>query len=160
MICFIALFIFAILGLFSVKYRNYFFEALDCVLRKATLRKCTTSFDKKMKMKVSSRLSKLNKSLGSFVFKYFDVLSWILTISMILSLIWTAYVAFMGLYNYFTYGNCDGPNSSAVCVYNEVAKATPDLFCFLGDNATILVPGIILVIVVVWFLFLKKQKTN
>lgn len=160
MICFIALFVFAILGLFSVKYRTYFFEALDCVLKKATLRKCTTSFDKKMKMKVSSRLSKLNKSLGSFVFKYFDVLSWILTISMILSLIWTAYVAFMGLYNYFTYGNCDGPNSSAVCVYNEVAKATPDFFCFLGDNAIILVPGIILVIVVVWFLFLKKQKTN
>ncbi|HNV01197.1 MAG TPA: hypothetical protein PKK60_02095 [archaeon] len=158
MICFIALFIFAILGLFSVKYRNYFFEALDCVLRKATLRKCTTSFDKKMKMKVSSRLSKLNKSLGSFVFKYFDVLSWILTISMILSLIWTAYVAFMGLYNYFTYGNCDGPNSSAVCVYNAVAKATPDLFCFLSDNAIILVPGVISVLIVIWFLFLKKQK--
>ncbi len=158
MICFIALFVFAILGLFSVKYRNYFFEALDCVLRKATLRKCTTSFDKKMKMRVSAKLSKLNKGLGSFVFKQFDIISWIITLLMILSLIWTAYYAFFGLYNYFTYGNCDGPNSNAVCVYNAVAEATPDLMCFLTDNAIILVPGIILFLIVFWFLFLRKQK--
>ena len=158
MICFVALFVFAILGLFSVKYRSYFFEAFDCVLRKATLRKCTTSFDKKMKMKVSARVSKFNKPLGSFVFKNFDVLSWILTIIMVISLIWSFYVAFMGIYNYFIYGNCDGPNSNAVCVYNAVASTTPDLFCFLGDNAMVLVPGIILVLVVVWFLFIRKQK--
>jgi len=35
---------------FLTKYRAYFKEALDCVARKATLRKCTTSFDKKIEI--------------------------------------------------------------------------------------------------------------
>lgn len=120
MICFIALIVFAILGLFSVKYKNYFFEAADCVFRKVTLRKCTTSFDKKMKMKVSAKLSKVNKPVGSFVFKNFDLISWIITIIMIISLVWSAYAAFTGIYNWVAFGNCDGPESDGLCVYNAL----------------------------------------
>jgi hypothetical protein len=120
LICLIALVAFAILGLFSVKYRTYFFEALDCVTKKVTLRKCTTSFDQKMKMKVSSKVAIVNKSLGSFTFKHFETISWVVTILMIASLIWTAYVGVMGAYNYYAYGNCNGPNSTEACVYNAV----------------------------------------
>jgi hypothetical protein len=145
------------LGLFSVKYRNYFFEALDCVLRKATLRKCTTSFDQKMKMKVSTKISVINKRLGGFVFKHFDTLSWIVTFSMIISLLYTAYYAFFGLYNFYFYGNCNGPQSTGQCVYSAVAAATPDLWCFITDNALVIVPGVIVVLIVSWFLFLKKK---
>jgi|GEM_PF-973652 len=157
LICFIALFVFAILGLFSVKYRTYFFEALDCVLRKATLRKCTTSFDKKMKMKVSAKLSFLNKNLGGFVFKHFELISWVVTGAMIVSLVWSAYLGFVGLYNFFMYGNCEGKNSTGQCVYNAVAAATPDLWCFITDNYLVIVPGVIVVLIVGWFLFFKKK---
>ncbi len=123
MICFIALIIFAVLGIFSVKYRNYFFEAADCVFRKVTLRKCTTSFDKKMKMKVSAKLSKFNKPTGSFVFKNFDLISWMITLLMIISLVWTAYAAFTGIYNWYAFGNCNGPDSGGLCVYNALTGA-------------------------------------
>ena len=120
MICFIALFVFGVLAIFSAKYRVYFKEASDCVFRRMTLRKCTTSFDKKMKVKISSRISKRNKKFGGFVFKHFEALSWIMTIAMILSLIWTAYAGFLGLYNFYWFGNCNGPNSPELCIYNSI----------------------------------------
>jgi len=127
MICVIALVVFAFLGLISAKYRAYFFEALDCVFRKVTLRKCTTSFDKKMKMKVTTRLSGLNKSVGGFVFKHFETISWIFTILMILSMIWSLYVGVTGVYNWVAYGNCNGPNSIELCVLNNLTgKPTPN----------------------------------
>ncbi len=56
MICLIALFIFAVLGIFSAKYRELSKEAFNCVFRRITLRKCETGFDKKMKAGFVSRL--------------------------------------------------------------------------------------------------------
>ncbi|MEK6958576.1 MAG: hypothetical protein AABW59_00875 [archaeon] len=128
MICLIALLVFAVLGLFSVKFRGYFFEAADCVFRKVTLRKCNTSFDQKMKMKISTRVTSVNKPLGGFVFKHFEVLSWIMTILMILSLAYSGYVGLMGAYNWVMYQNCNGPNSTEFCAYNALTGvSTPIL---------------------------------
>jgi len=116
----IALVVFAVLGLISAKYRGYFFEAADCVFRKVTLRKCNTSFDQKMKMKISTKVTAVNKPLGGFVFKHFEVLSWIMTILMIVSLAYSGYVGFMGAYNWIMYQNCNGPNSTEFCAYNAL----------------------------------------
>lgn len=135
MICIIALVVFAILGLVSAKYRAYFFEASDCVFRKMTLRKCTTSFDKKMKMKITARLSKLNSSLGRTVFKHFETISWIITIIMIVSMIWSAYVGFMGVYNWVAFGNCYGPESTELCVLNNLTgKVQPAGYTIITDT--------------------------
>jgi hypothetical protein len=124
MICIIALVVFAVLGLISAKYRAYFFEALDCVFRKVTLRKCTTSFDKKMKLKITTRVAGVNKSAGSFTFKHFETISWIFTILMIVSMIWSLYVGVVGVYNWVAYGNCNGPNSTEACVLNNLTGKT------------------------------------
>lgn len=127
MICIVALVVFAVLGLISAKYRSYFFEALDCVTKRVTLRKCTTSFDKKMKMKITTRLANLNKPFGGFVFKHFELISWIVTFLMIASLIWTAWVGFTGIYNWYYYGNCNGPESSELCELNNLIGASPEV---------------------------------
>jgi len=124
MICFIAWIVFAVLGIFSARYRSYFFEATDCLFRKMTLRKCTTSFDQKMKMKVSTKLAALNKGLGAFVFKNFDLISWVFTIIMIVSLAWSAYATVDGIYNWVAYGNCYGPDSTQLCVLNTLTGKT------------------------------------
>ncbi|MBT4870277.1 MAG: hypothetical protein HON47_01775 [Candidatus Diapherotrites archaeon] len=121
MICFIALIVFAILALFSAKYRAYFKEALDCVFRKATLRKCTTSFDKKMKMKVTSKISKRNKKFGRVVYKNFDLITWIITIVSIIVMIYSLWFGALGVYNFYAYGNCNGPESNEFCVYDALA---------------------------------------
>jgi len=126
MICLIALVVFGVLAIFSAKYRTYFKEAADCVFRRMTLRKCTTSFDKKMKAKISSKLSNKSKPLGGFVFKHFEALSWIMTIVMIVSLVWSGYWGTVGLYNWVMYQNCNGPNSTELCVFNSLTgQMTP-----------------------------------
>ncbi|MBU0662588.1 MAG: hypothetical protein ABH854_01270 [Candidatus Diapherotrites archaeon] len=102
MICFIAMFVFAILGIFSATHRAYAFEAFDCVFRRVTLRKCTTAFDKKVKMRVSTGLMKRNEALGGFVFRHFELISWFFTIITIASLIYSA----VSIYNIAVYGTC------------------------------------------------------
>jgi len=121
MICFIALIVFAILAIFSTKYRAYFKEALDCVARKATLRKCTTSFDKKMKMKVTSKISKRNKKVGRIVYKNFDIITWIITIVSIIIMIYSLWYGVFGVYNFYAFGNCNGPDSDEFCAYNALS---------------------------------------
>ena len=89
------------------------------------MRKCNTSFDTKMKMKITTKTSKLNKPLGGFIFKHFEALSWILTIIMIVSLIWSGYTGAVAVYNFEVYGNCNGPNSALVCELNQIAGKDP-----------------------------------
>jgi hypothetical protein len=116
MICFIALIVFAIMGLFSAKYRDYAKEAFDCVFRRLTLRKCNTSFDKKMKMKLTGKIMKRNPKVGGAVFKHFELISWAFTLLTIISF---AYAA-MGVYNFVVYDNCEGPDAVGPCIYNEL----------------------------------------
>ena len=117
MICLIALFVFAVIGIFSAKYRDYFREALNCVFRRATLRKCDTGFDRKMKAKIVGRLMNRNPKIAAGVFRHFEAISWFFTILLFLSMAYSV----DGLYNYAVYGNCEGENSNAFCVFNAVA---------------------------------------
>ncbi len=116
MICLIALVVFAVLGIFSAKYRDYAREAFDCVFRRLTLRKCQTSFDKKMKMKLTGKIMKQNPKAGGFVFKHFEAISWIFTLLMFLSLAYSA----VSIYNFVVYNNCEGPDAIGPCVYNDL----------------------------------------
>jgi hypothetical protein len=122
MICIIALVVFGILGIFSAKYRSLAKEAFDCVFRRMTLRPCTTGFDQKMKMKIVSKSFKHSPKLSQLIYKYFEALSWTFTILMIVSLIFTG----IGAYNYVAFGNCNGPNSSAYCVINDITGKVPE----------------------------------
>lgn len=118
MICLIALVVFAILGIFSAYHRKLAIEAFDCVFRRMTLRKCNTGFDRKMKMKISTGLIKKSPAFGNFVFKHFELISWILTILMIASFLYSIY----SVYNFAAYGSCD-PSSPTTCIYNDIASA-------------------------------------
>lgn len=111
-VCIIALFVFGFLGIFSAKYRPFAKEAFRCVFRRMTLRKCDTSFDQKMKAKITGKLMLKWPKLASFVYKRFEILSWLLTILLIVSLVLTA----NGFYNLAKYGSCD-PHSTK-CIFN------------------------------------------
>ncbi len=118
MICFIALFVFAVLGIFSASHRELAKEAFDCVFRRMTFRKCESAFDQKMKMRISTGLLKKSPAAGKFVYKHFELISWILTISMIVSFIFAA----IGGYNFIMYGNCNGEDSTEFCVYDGLVN--------------------------------------
>ncbi len=135
MICLIALIAFGILGIFSATHRALAKEAFDCVFRRVTLRKCNTGFDRKMKMKISSGILQKNKTAGKFVFKHFELLSWILTIITIASLIYSL----IGIYNFVVYGDCN-PQNPGNCIYssvlgtNQQSKFVSDINVLVSQN--------------------------
>jgi protein-disulfide isomerase len=120
MICIIALIVFGILGIFSVKYRIIAKEAFNCVFKKITLRKCDTGLDIRLKSQISGSFLKFSPRLGRIAYKYFEVFSWIF---LILTLV-TLYFMGLGLYNYAVYGNCNGPQGG-FCIYDPLGTTKP-----------------------------------
>lgn len=103
MICIIALLIFGILGVFSAKYRTLAKESFRCVFLRLSFKPCETQLDQKIKSKLTSKLLTRSPRVARFVYKRFEILSWIFTILLFGSMIYSAY----GLYNLFVYGTCD-----------------------------------------------------
>jgi len=118
MICLIALVVFGILGIFSATHRKIAFEAFNCVFRKATLRKCNSDLDKRLKSQIVAKIMRKNPKTARLVYRYFEVFSWIFTIIMIVSLIYVA----IGGYNYYLYGNCNGPNQEGFCIFDPLGE--------------------------------------
>lgn len=110
--------VFAVLGIFSGTHREFAKEAFDCVFRKMTLRKCQTSFDKKMKMKITTKVAGKSDRLGRMVYRNFEIFSWFFTLILILSMAYSAY----SVYNLAVYGTCDLQNPDE-CVFNPNAPA-------------------------------------
>ena len=124
-ICIIALPVLALLGLFSLKYRMLAKEAFHCLFRTMALKPCDTGLDLKIKSKFTAKLMWW-PAFARFFYKYFTLLSWIFVILMLLSAAGTGY----GVYNYVKYGNCNGPNSPAFCVFNVVHPSQAECSTF------------------------------
>jgi len=122
-ICFIALFVFGFLAIFSAKYRPFAKEAFNCVFKRMTLRKCDMGFDKKLKAKITGRLMRKSPKTGAFVFKNFEAISWFFTIVMIASLAYSA----VSIYNIVVYNNCNGPNSGYCAITGTIGTTCPDV---------------------------------
>ncbi len=121
MICLIALAVFGILGIFSVAHRRIAKEAFDCVFRRLTLRKCTTGLDVRLKAQITGKFLRTSPKFGTFVYRYFEWISWTFTLLMIWSMIWSA----ISGYNYYKYGNCNGPSvedQEAVCIFDPTGS--------------------------------------
>ena len=126
MICIIALVVFGIMGIFSASHRQLAKEAFSCVFRRITLRKCETSFDQKMKMKISTKLLKRSPTAGKFVFRHFEAISWAMTLLLVVSLVFSVW----GLYNFFAFGNCNGEFAEdGTCIYSDIAKGLGGVSC-------------------------------
>ncbi len=121
MICLLALPVLAILSIFSATHRKLATEAFDCVFRRLTLRKCEAALDLKLKSAITATVMKRSPTAAGFIFKRFEIISWIFLIIMILSTFYSVY----GGYNYLRYGNCNGENSSEFCVYKALEPQTP-----------------------------------
>lgn len=114
MICLIALVVFAVLGIFSAKYRTIAKEAFDCVFRRITLRKCTTGLDKRLKSQITGKLMLKYPGFAKNVYKHFEMISWVFTIVLIASLSYSVY----SLANLYIFGNCYGPEPSGFCIFD------------------------------------------
>lgn len=129
MICLIAMFVFGFLGIFSLKYRKIATEAFDCVFRRMTLRKCTSGLDKRLKSQITGNVMKQHPRTGKFVFKHFEFISWVFTVLMFWSIISTG----ISGYNYYMYGNCNGPQDGGVCIFDPSGEYGEVTSCDGGD---------------------------
>lgn len=121
MICLLALPILAILGLFSATHRKLASEAFDCVFRRITLRKCESGLDTRLKSSITSTIMRRSPKTAGFVFKHFELLSWIFIAMFLVS----SYFAIQGTYNYAVYGNCNGKDSTEFCIFNPLGTQEP-----------------------------------
>ncbi len=117
MICFIALFVFAIMSIFSAKYRPYARQAFDCVFRRMTLRPCNTTLEEEVKGKTVGWLLGKNPAAAKIANAHWEAISWLFTAMMLVSF---AY-AVAGIANFVVYGNCNGPEGG-FCIYNGIAN--------------------------------------
>jgi len=117
-LCFVALFVFAVLGIFSAKYRALFLEAMGCVGRTLTLRPCESKLDERIKATLIATLLERSPPVARAVHKYFNILSLLFTILFFGSMLYSA----LAVYNYWAYGNCNGPNSTAFCAFDAVLR--------------------------------------
>ncbi|HEX7555954.1 MAG TPA: hypothetical protein VF338_04970, partial [Leptolinea sp.] len=114
MFCIISFVILSILGIFSASNRELAREALDCVLRRVTLRPCNTGFDEKMKAKILGLVITRTEKGARFLNKNFEILAWVFFILFLGSGIWTV----RGFFLFYTTGSCSGANSSEFCVFD------------------------------------------
>jgi len=118
MFCIAAFFVLSILGLFSATHRSLAQEAFACVWQKVKFQPCNTSFREKMQSKILSQLLKKSPPLAKFTKNHFELLSWIFMLLMLGSTAWVIY----GGYNFYWYGNCNGPQSTGFCVFDPSGK--------------------------------------
>jgi len=132
MICFVALFVFVVLAIFSAKYRPLAKEAFDCVFKRITLRPCESGLDERIKATLVSSIFSKSPKAAAALNKHFELFSWALTILMILSVAYSA----IGVYNWWAYGNCNGPDETGFCVFNALTGEHGQ-YSDCGANATV-----------------------
>ena len=139
MICIVAFVVLSILGIFSATHRLLAKEALDCVLRRITLRPCTTGFNEKIKAQILGKILGKSEVAAKFLNKHFEIFSWVLFLTMIGSLFWTT----KGLFNFYMYGSCNGLNKSGFCALdpkgenNKVSQAGGSCATGEGDESNV-----------------------
>ncbi|MBU0586873.1 DsbA family protein [Candidatus Micrarchaeota archaeon] len=115
--CIIALVVFAVMGIFSAKYRAYAKEAFHCFFNTIRLRKCDSGLDEKIRAEVVSRLLPISAPAAKTVNKHFELLSTIFALLMLVSSVYSA----IGLYNFWAFGNCNGQQGGA-CLLSDIAS--------------------------------------
>ena len=114
MLCFVALIVFSLMGIFSASHRQLAFRALDCVFRRLTIRPCNTGFKEEVKGKLLGFLLRKSPVLAKLFNNHFEFLAWVFFILSVASAFWVG----RGMYNFYYYGSCNGLNQSGFCAFD------------------------------------------
>lgn len=131
-LCIVALAVFAVLGIFSAKYRQLAKDAFSCVKEMLLFKPCTTKLDERIKAKITGKLMGV-PSVARFFYRNFTVLSWVFTLAFFSSTAYSAYA----IYNLIRYGTCT-PSNPASCVitkgYSSISAALASIFYQVSCN--------------------------
>jgi protein-disulfide isomerase len=115
-LCIIAFFVFAVMSIFSAKYRPLAKESFRCVFRTLMLKPCDTGLDQRIKAEVVAAVLRFSAPLAKLINRYFTALTWLFVAITLISLAYTV----LGIYNFYFYGNCDGPQAINACILNDI----------------------------------------
>ena len=118
-LCIVALVVFAVMAIFSAKYRPLALEAFECVARRMTLRPCETGLDQRIKAKILSKILAKSPKTAQLINRHFEVISWAFTILFFVSLAYSV----LAVYNLYFFGTCT-PENPGACVITAVQNAT------------------------------------
>ena len=115
MFCISAFIIFAILGIFSARYRKLAKKAWICVARKITFRPCEIGFKEETKNIIIGKLILTRPRLARFLDRWIEIFA---TVFVILS-IWSLLIVFQGGLNLFVYDTCSPKNVESCSLGGE-----------------------------------------
>ena len=104
------------MAIFSAKYRPLAKDAFRCVFLRMTMRPCEVGLDQKIRIEIVSNIFERSPAAAKLVNRHFEAISWSMLIITVLSFAYSAY----GLYNFYYYGNCEGPISTGACILNDI----------------------------------------
>src|SRR3989344_441504 len=99
-LCLLALPVFAVLGIFSIKYRKLAADALECLFKTVTLRKCKSGLDERIKASMTGKAFQVSPKMAGLIYNHYKMISWII----LMIFLWSAYASSAGVYNYIKYG--------------------------------------------------------
>src|SRR3989344_422193 len=137
-LCLIAFPVFAILSVFSAKYRKLAMESLECIFRTATLRKCRSGLDERLKSSLAGKTMRVSPRLAGFIYNNYKILSWVVLIIFL----WSLYGISVGFYNYARYGNCNGPEETGFCVFDPAGANSKISEIDAGIQSEIVYPSV------------------
>jgi len=129
-LCLLALPLFAVLGIFSLKYRQLTLDSLNCVFKTVTLRKCDSGLDNRIKARLTGTLLKFSPRLSISFYKHYKLITWILLILFLGSTVQSG----ISIYNYVVYGNCNGEDSSLFCIFDVGSNVDDKEHCVIPQD--------------------------
>ncbi|MFH1133379.1 MAG: thioredoxin domain-containing protein [Nanoarchaeota archaeon] len=117
-LCLIALPVFALLSIFSIRYRQLTIDALDCLFSTVQFKPCGAKLDDRIKANLTGKIFRFSPKVGGFFFRNYKAFSWAFFLLFLGSIVWSG----IGIYNYIEYGNCNGPDSNGICIFDPLGE--------------------------------------
>ena len=137
MLCLIALIVCTGLAIGSARYRPLAREALACVFRRVTLRKCTTGFDRRVNAALTGRVMRTHPHAARFLHRHLEGMAWVFVFVLVGS---TGYLTY-GLTNYFHYGSCYGPVRRGFCIFDPTGRRSQYSGILTDYHGPPIIPG-------------------
>ena len=118
MICIAGFIVFAVLGIFSARYRKAAKKAWQCVGRRLTFRPCDSSMKDDIKNRILGKLIVKRPRLARFLDKWLEALAFIF----IALTIWSVLVVINVSLNLFVYNTCNPGHSEACSLGSEACS--------------------------------------
>jgi hypothetical protein len=112
MFCIVAFVVFALLGVFSARYRTIARKAWGCVLRRVTFKPCDISIQEEIKSRLMGRFIVTHPAIARYINRWSNIFAWIFVILSV----WSLVIVFNSGLNLFVYGTCsvDNPESCSL----------------------------------------------